>query len=115
MEKTWKPTTAGILCIISGAAEILLGILIVFAGQTVLRFADFVGDEWVMDLVITVVMVVGPVWILLGVVALVGGVFALRRRFWGLALAGSICALSGATVLGILAIVFVVTGRSEFE
>ena len=115
MEKTWKPTTAGILCIISGAAEILLGILIVFAGQTVLRFADFVGDEWVMDLVITVVMVVGPVWILLGVVALVGGVFALRRRFWGLALAGSICALSGATVLGILAIVFVVMGRSEFE
>jgi len=45
----------------------------------------------------------------------VGGVFALRRRFWGLALAGSICALSGATVLGILAIVFVVMGRSEFE
>ncbi len=115
MERTWKPTTAGILCIISGAAEILIGILIVFAGQTVLRFADFVGEEWVMTLVITVVMVVGPVWILLGVVALVGGVFALRRRFWGLALAGSICALSGATLLGILAIIFVAMGRSEFE
>jgi len=115
MEKTWKPTTAGILCIISGAVDILLGVLTVFASHIVIRSADLFGEEWVMDLVITVVMVVGPVWILLGVVALVGGIFALRRRFWGLALAGSICALSGATVLGILAIVFVAMGRSEFE
>ena len=115
MEETWKPTTAGILCIISGAADILLGILTVFASNVVIRSADLIGEEWVMDFVMTVVMVVGPVWILLGVVALLGGIFALRRRFWGLALAGSICALSGATVLGILAIIFVAMGRNEFE
>jgi len=115
MEKTWKPTTAGILCIISGAADILLGILTVFASSFVMRSADLIGEEWVMDLVISVIMVVGPIWIVLGAVALVGGIFALKRRLWGLALAGSICALSGVTVLGILAIVFVAMGRNEFE
>ena len=115
MEETWKPTAAGILCIISGAADIFLGALIVFAGNVVTRSADLIGEEWVTDLVMTVVMVVGPIWILLGIVALLGGIFALRRRFWGLALAGSICALSGITVLGMLAIVFVAMGRNEFE
>ena len=115
MEKTWKPTTAGILCIISGAADILLGVLTVFASSFVMRSADLIGEEWVMDLVISVVMVVGPIWVLLGVVALLGGIFALKRRLWGLALAGSICALSGVTVLGILAIIFVAMGRNEFE
>lgn len=115
MERTWKPTTAGVLCIISGAVDIILGVLIVFAGQTVLRFADIIGEEWVMELVIAVVMVVGPIWIVLGAVALVGGIYALRRRVWGLALAGSICALSGVTILGILAIIFVALGKSEFE
>jgi hypothetical protein len=115
MEETWKPTTVGILCVISGATDILLGVLTVFAGNVVIRSADLIGEEWVMDLVMTVVMVVGPIWILLGVVALLGGIFALRRCFWGLALAGSICALSGVTVLGMLAIVFVAMGRNEFE
>ena len=57
----------------------------------------------------------GPL-IVIGVVAIVGGVYALRRRIWGLALAGSICALMGPwAILGILAIIFVALGKSEFE
>ncbi|MFU8796886.1 MAG: hypothetical protein ACNA7X_06340 [Dehalococcoidia bacterium] len=115
MERTWKPTTAGVLSIVSGAVEIILGLVVVFAGQALLRFAGVVGDEWVTELVISVIMVVGPIWILLGAVALAGGISALRRRFWGLALAGSICALGGVIVLGILAIIFVALGRNEFE
>jgi len=45
----------------------------------------------------------------------VGGIYALGRRVWGLALAGSICALVGFGILGILAIIFVILGKGEFK
>ena len=35
-----------------------------------------------------------PPSLVLGIIAILGGIYALRRRIWGLALAGSICALS---------------------
>lgn len=38
--------------------------------------------------------------------AIVGGVYALRRRRWGLALAGSIFTLLSCTILGIFGIIF---------
>jgi len=53
-----------------------------------------------------------------GIVAIVGGICALRRTAWGLALAGSICAVVGPSfipVLGVLAITFVSLGKGEFE
>ena len=48
---------------------------------------------------------------------IVGGIFALRRRVWGLALAGAICAflVPAGFILGILAIIFVAMGKREFE
>jgi hypothetical protein len=58
---------------------------------------------------------VGIVFIILGMIAIVGGIYALRRTSWGLALAGSICALPAGLLLGILAIVFVIMGKDEFE
>ena len=64
--------------------------------------------------------VLGPlaaVLIVLGIVSLVGGIFAIQRRIWGMALAGAICALFPPPViaLGILAIVFVAMGKGEFK
>ncbi|GAG33364.1 unnamed protein product, partial [marine sediment metagenome] len=50
----------------------------------------------------------------LGVVAIIGGIFALRRKLWGLALAGAICAIPCSAALGILATIFVSLGRREF-
>lgn len=64
------PTTAGILPITAGTLGVFLGIL--FAG---------VIDRWVVDLTI-----------ILGTIAIVGGIYALTRKSWGPALAGSICA-----------------------
>jgi len=55
--------------------------------------------------------------LLLGAMAIIGGTYAIRRRLWPLALAGAICALFPPQVgiLGILAIVFVVLGKDEFN
>jgi len=105
MEKTWKPTTAGILSIIAGALQVIGGIVLAVAGGI---GGLFVGMPWL--------SAIGAPLIVLGVIAIVGGAYALRRRVWGLALAGSICALVGPWgILGILAIIFVALGKGEFE
>ena len=83
--------TAGILAIIAGVVGIGWGI-IVSAG-----------------------------FIVLGIVALIGGICALRRRLWGLALAGAICAAvlhpyigRTALFLGVPAVILVSLGKREF-
>ena len=105
MEKTWKPTAAGIIAIVAGAFEVILGIVIVVFGGI---GGGIVGMGWL--------GAIGAPVIILGIVAIVGGLYALRRRIWGLGLAGSICALIGPWfILGILAIVFISLGKKEFE
>lgn len=105
MEKTWKPTVAGILAIIAGALEVIIGLLFA-AGVGIL--GGIFGMGWLS-------VIFAPL-IIFGIIAIVGGIYALRRRIWGLALAGSICALVGPWfILGVLAIIFVILGKGEFK
>lgn len=106
-KRTWKPKVGGILAIIAGVFQVLIGtvfaIIFVEAVLGLLGFALW-GLGW--SLLV----------LLIGIVAIVGGIYALRRRIWGLALAGSICALVGPWfILGILAIIFVILGKREFR
>jgi len=95
---TWKPIVAGILGIIAGIIGILVGL-------------DMVTFPlWEEDVAI------GVLFFVFGVIATIGGLCALRRRAWGLALTGAIFALwPGFLILGILAIVWTAMSRQEFE
>ena len=53
--------------------------------------------------------------LLLAVLALVGGIFAVQRKQWGWALAGSIAAIFSLIILGIPAVVLVAISKNEFE
>ncbi len=102
MERTWKPTVGGILAIIAGALQVILGIIIAAIGGITFLFA-WAG-------------VFATPLIVFGIIAIIGGIYALRREVWGLALAGSICAIFGPWfILGILAIIFVSLGKGEFK
>jgi hypothetical protein len=50
-----------------------------------------------------------------GILAIVGGIYALQRKIWGLALAGSIAAFFPSWILGIAAIVLTALSKNEFE
>ena len=50
-----------------------------------------------------------------GILAIVGGTYALRRKKWGVALAGSIAAFFGQSPLGVAAIIFTALSKNEFE
>lgn len=108
MERTWKPTTAAILSIIAGALQVIGGIVVGVIGGTIAGLAEI-------PMVTTIFAAIAIPLIIIGIVAIVGGIYALRRRIWGLALAGAICALIGPWFLGIPAIIFVILGKNEFE
>jgi hypothetical protein len=107
VKKTWKPTTAGILSIVAGAGELFGGIGLGAASGLIGSILGMPGLG----------IAIGIPLIILGIVAIVGGVFALRRRVWGLALAGAICSLFMyfVAILGILAIIFVAMSKKEFK
>jgi amino acid transporter len=59
--------------------------------------------------------VVGMFALLLGIMSIIGGIFALMRKAWGAALAGAITALYPWGIFGILAIIFVAMAKQEFS
>lgn len=124
MKRTWMLRTAGIICIIAGAFVVVrISIAIAIAGvpdptQMLDPIAYFFGVIFCIPSI--------P----LGTVAIVGGIYALRRDIWGLALAGSIAlvGLAGYRLLpiflidpvvfviaGILSTIFVALGRGQFR
>ncbi len=114
MEKTWKSTTAGILTIIAGAFNLIAGITVACLGAACL--SGLTGYMGMMGMTGWWFGTIGIPLIIIGIVSVVGGSFAIRRKAWGLALAGAICAVfpPPVAVLGILSIIFVSLGKSEF-
>jgi ABC-type dipeptide/oligopeptide/nickel transport system permease subunit len=52
--------------------------------------------------------------VVLGIMAVIGGISAIRRKWFSISLAGAVGALF-TVPLGILAVIFVVLGKREFE
>lgn len=104
MERTWKGTTAGILTIIGGICGIAIGATVATLGTAFML--GIPGVEMIAG--------IGGGMIATGVIALIGGIFALRRKAWGFALAGAILALFPIIPLGVLSIIFVSMAKKEF-
>jgi len=120
--RTWKATTAGVLNIVAGGLNGLgaLGIIIaIFAvGSLSVMIADFLPPEQASSImpIIIPILVASLVLNIAGTVfPIIGGVYALQRRKWGWALAGSIIAIFRSSILGILATIFVAMAKDEFE
>jgi len=123
MTRTWKVTTAGILNIISGAFFLIGGI-------TVLGLLDqpTMATPWASyalysmglsgtpsaSFITTFLVILAAALIVPGVISVVGGVYALKRSLWGLALAGSIATFLSSMFLGILAIALTALSKKEF-
>jgi hypothetical protein len=89
-KRTWKPTVAGILCIIAGVLCVIPSIVV----------------GWIYT-------PISAALVIAAIVPIVGGIFALRRRIWGLALAGSIFTLVVPEILVTFAIFILAAGLSE--
>jgi len=98
-------TAGGILSIIAGAFEVLGGGAMVGSAVSpavqrfVLHLPDAIQIYW--PPVLARLIPVGVAILVLGVVAIVGGVSAARRKSFGLSLAGAICAML-SVIFGLL-------------
>ena len=115
-------SAGGILSIIVGAFEVIGGGMMValvsirIAGRPwISSFWPGVWYEhsWAVKPILPMI-IVGAVLFVLGIIAIVGGVSAIRRKSFGLSLAGAICSLIPLNLLGLLAVIFVSLGKREF-
>ena len=128
-------TAGGVLSIIAGISQIICGgVLIVdflvsylhCLGLIDVLFLPFFPDGWryyilwgggaipaSMSYVPIRWAIIGGCVGVLGIIAIVGGISAIRRKSFSLSLAGAICARP-STILGILAIIFIALGKREF-
>ncbi len=108
-EQTWKPIAAGKLCISAGVINVLGGLVVVArAGLFERDLLEPGAMSWL--------GVLGVLLIITGIISIVGGAYALKRRKWALALAGAICAtMTGNLLLGAPAIVFLSLSMREFN
>jgi len=114
-------SAGGVLSIIVGALEVIGGGIMValISLCTPLRlsclpFHPHFGGACGMAGAPIWLIIVGGLFVVLGIIAIAGGVSAIRRRSFGLSLAGAICALIPFNLLGLLAVIFVSLGKREF-
>jgi hypothetical protein len=115
----WMPTAGGVISIVAGSLGLVGSIfLLVFSnvvGSDVVRqfYPSSVWQNWGWPVVI--VGIAAVLFIIIDLLAIVGGIFAVLRRNWGWALAGGICAVLASRLLGIFGLVFIALSRKEFE
>ena len=125
-------SAGGVLSIVAGVSQVISGsflavfaffpdyALFIYSRHLLFRiiFMPFLPDAWWETFMSRLFGGPGPVLFLicsgvLGTVAILGGISAIRRKWFGLSLAGAVGALP-SVILGILAVILVALGRREF-
>ncbi len=117
----WKSTVGGILILIVGGIDALafLGTLLAaILLNSLSSFMDYVEAQIypvTLDFFSALMIGLAVFFAVVAIVAILGGISALQRKRWGLALAGAIVSVFGTWFLGIPAVVFIAIGRDEFK
>jgi hypothetical protein len=108
--ETAQPIVAGIFNIVVGSGFILsalgLGIMGMFTAPF-LSFLPFVVPAFISLMAVPMVLI--------GVLIIIGGIFAVQRRQWGWALAGSIASACISHIPGIISIILIGISKREFD
>ncbi|MFC2069077.1 hypothetical protein ACFLTP_08765 [Chloroflexota bacterium] len=114
MERTGKPIVAGVFNIIVGALGIL-GAISTFFGFGVITGVLGIPIGPIPGFVPGIVLGTGIFTLIVAVLALIGGIFAVQRKQWGWALTGSIAAIFIFFFLGVPAVILAAISKNEFE
>jgi len=120
-QQIWKPTTAGILNLVTGALSVMetIGIIIALVAFDIVATSFYIIPaqelELVLPLVNTILIGALILSILHAIFPIIGGIYALKRRRWGWALAGSIIAIIAIFPFGIASTILVAIAKEEFE
>jgi len=111
--QTMMPMIAGILLILSAIIAIAFWAYVAFVAAAFASFLPMGG-------LTTIIAICGGIFIILGIIELLGGVMALRRKMWALALVGSILGLFTvgfyglSSILSLVGLIILAISRKEF-
>jgi hypothetical protein len=116
METKWMPGVAGILDIIAGVIS-LLGSLITALLVGVFFSSSYDGYSGQQLPAVIIWVVIFLPFFVVSLLAILGGIFALRKKVWGLALAGSIASILTiwAWPLGVASVIFISLSKAQFN
>ena len=92
------PVVGGVLIILGSLVYLIFGGLLT-AGSSVLMFAGGVAC--------------GAIVLVLGIIALLGGIFSIQRKNFALALIGGIFVIP--TIIGLIGLILVIVSKDEFN
>jgi hypothetical protein len=115
----------GILSVVAGglgclSAAILILFSIVFGvfsrSDTFYNdYHNYSSPDFALNVIVIVYAVIGVVGILVSILAIIGGVYGIKRKTWGLALAGAIAGVLAFFPCGVVAVIFTAMGKPEFD
>jgi len=128
-KKSSNPKIAGILLIIAGAVAIITGVFMVALGMLLPgmmgtippEYYNYSNVEITTALIQNIYLICGAIIIVLAIFTLLGGIMALKKKMWGLALTGSILGLFTigvffiSSLLSLIALILLVLSKGEFE
>ena len=121
--KSSTPMIAGILLIIAGVLALLSWVSVITMATSIIDISML--QE--MDVTMTVerareiLVICGTIGCILAIFPILGGIVALKRKLWGMALAGGILGLFTigplflSSILALIGIILVITSRKEFQ
>jgi hypothetical protein len=107
--KTAKPVIAGVFNIIFGSF-----ILLAFLGLVIAAIVTAATSDYTTAYLPLILGLVSLPVLAVGLLELFGGIFAIQRKLWGVALTASIVLAIGSTVFGVAAIVLIAVSKDEF-
>jgi len=127
MQKTWKPTVAGIVNIVTPV--ISLWFLLAISLEGAVFWSIFPKSLFGLNNLATAYLIIVIPLLSIDILAFIGGIYALKRRKWKLTLTGSVAAIFrwipivllitpamifGTATLSIIIVILITKSRGEF-
>lgn len=121
-EKSALSIVGGVLILLAGIMGLILGAIFLMAAGEVDTLGDWGVDvagatDWLED----ILTVCGIIFIVLGLIAVLGGVFGVMRKHWGIVLLGGILGLFCigpymlASVFALIGLILVAVSKKDFD
>ncbi len=116
--RTSTPVAGGVLGIIAGILALISGVIYLTVSASSITGITLPPQVTIQE-VENILRICGAIQVIFGLVAILGGVFAIQRKHFGLAIAGSILGMLGfgltfGALLGLISLILVAIARKEF-
>ena len=109
--ETNRARLGGVLTLVAGIVGLVTGLMFMLTGANI---------ETALNFPITIAALNGLPTLILGIIGLAGGAAAMRKKAFGFAIAGAVLSIVATfnlgivIILGILGVIFIAMGKSEF-